>query len=384
MIGKKIFLQKLTSQQQTMRSLPVTSTNFEGSSPPGVFIGRANYPKVFAGPMLSQEQDSYVYDAPERWLGAFEKEDIINFRLNLLRGKRLMSVHDVAGRFAQQMQDIALSKDSLYTHAEFEKVPRGVTFNEDHQPFGPSAPIKKVETENASWQKDMEKAFYDSDLKAADAVVGLNKKRLEFTSIQKALSVGAFGRARNRKLVPTRWSITATDDILGKNALGDVRENEVIGDYRVYESAGLHNYFAVMLTPTQWQYEAIEAFINVLGKRTFMFSDYEQHFGRQEYSEMGGCYYSQRAMVAEHLQQNNEQAGAFVFREVYEDYVPTGVWVCRELTREALKQEPKTFGTMNEALQYVNSKTRLGVPTLKQNMRLIREIKAQKTLREYC
>ena len=86
MMGKKIFLQKLTEQKLPYQSLTLTGTTFEGSSPPSVFIGQENYPHVYAGPMLAQEQASALYDAPEQWLGRFGKEDIISFRLGLLRG----------------------------------------------------------------------------------------------------------------------------------------------------------------------------------------------------------------------------------------------------------------------------------------------------------
>ncbi len=381
MIGKKVFLKKITEQHQQIKSIEIKDTNFEGSSPPSVFIGRHSYPYVLAGPMLSQEEHSEIYDTPEGWLGNFNKEQIINFRLRLLRGKQKLSVHNLQHRFAEKLRDIALSKESPYAHAEFERIPRGVTFNEDHQPFGPSAPIKRIETDNTPWNPHMEKAYYDTDLLAKDAVLGLNKKSTGFTSIQKALSVGAFGRGKNRKLVPTRWSITATDDIIGKDAMTEVKENEVIDEYRVYESEGMHNYFGIMLTPDKWQYEAIEAFINILGKKTFTFSDYEGFRGRKEYSEMGGCYYAQRGVIAEHLKQNSEQASAFVFREAYEGYVPTGVWVCRELTRKALQTEPKTFKTQSEALSYINSKTRLGVGRLQKDMPLLQQ--SRRTLKYY-
>ncbi len=382
MLGKKVFLKRLT-QQANINSISLKSTDFEGSSPPSVFIGSYNYPKVFAGPMLAQEKDSFSYDAPESWLGNYKKEDIINFRLNLLRGKKTVYAADAAGRFAQQLQDIALAKDSVFSHAEFDKVPKGITFNEEHAPFGPSAELKKLETESGKWHKDMEKSFYDYDLNANDAVLNLRNENLPFTTIQKALSTGAFGRLKSRKLVPTRWSITATDDIIGKNAMVDVRENEIIEDFRVYESAGLNNYFSIMLTPTNWQYEAIEGFINVLDNKTFMFSDHERFKGRKEYSEMGGCYYAQRQVVADKLKQDNEQAGAFVFREVYEGYVPTGVWVCRELTKKAMEREPKSFASMKDALNYVNSKLQLGVSRHRQNMPLLRDFRNQKRLSDF-
>jgi hypothetical protein len=382
-IGKKAFLQRLTAQNYNFKSLRLDSPKFEGSSPPSVFIGRENYPKVFAGPMLAQEPDSFVFDAPEQWLGRYGRQEIIGFRLQLVRGMKPVDIHDTTGRFGQQLQDIALSKQSLFTHAEFEKVPRGVTFSEDHQPFGPSAQLSSFETEQAKWQHGMEKAYYDTDLLAQNAVLELSQKGLPFTSIQKALSVGAFGKENNRKFVPTRWSITATDDILGKDAMQDVRQNELIDEFRVYESNGLHNYFSVLLTPNSWQYEAIEAFINIMGNKTFTFSDAEGRFGRKEYSDMGGCYYAQRNVVADFLKQKEEQAGAFVFREVYPGYTPTGVWLCRELTKQALSTEPKTFSTMSEATHYIDTKLKLGAKYHKDRMKLVNEVGKQRSLLEF-
>ena len=35
--------------------------------------------------------------------------------------------------------------------------------------------------------------------------------------------------------------------------------------------------------------------------KTFTFSDFEGKFGRKEYSDMGGCYYAQRNVVAERV-----------------------------------------------------------------------------------
>ncbi|MEK6808957.1 MAG: hypothetical protein AABY14_04680, partial [Nanoarchaeota archaeon] len=144
-----------------------------------------------------------------------------------------------------------------------------------------------------------------------------------------------------------------------------------------------NNYFAILLTPTTWQYEAIESFINVMNNRTYMFSDYEQYFGRKRYSEMGGCYYAQRHAIAEKLSQLQEQAGAYVFREVYEGYVPTGVWICRELTKSALNTEPKIFNEQSSAMEYIDNNLRLGLQPHKENMSLIQSLNTQKRLKDY-
>ena len=115
--------------------------------------------------------------------------------------------------------------------------------------------------------------------------------------------------------------------------------------------------------PTPWQYENFEAFIHILGREVMMFGDWEPYTGRKTYSEQGGCYYSARMAICEHLCRIKRQAGAIVFREAYSGYVPLGVWNVRENIRAALKQQPREFFTLKDALDYV--KTKLVLPITK-------------------
>ena len=59
--------------------------------------------------------------------------------------------------------------------------------------------------------------------------------------------------------MPTRWSITAVDDILGKDLLKTTKTFPLINEFRVYDWDQLDNRWSVMLTPTSWRYELIEA-----------------------------------------------------------------------------------------------------------------------------
>lgn len=379
MPGKAIFLRKLISSlAPKIKSLEVKNLKFEGSTPPGVFVGSfIAQKKVNVGPLLAFEKNSNIFDSPEDWIGNFDLENVIKFRISLLRGKRLINVKDVNNRFVLKLQESVLSKNSLAAKAEFEKPPRNFSLSEEHQPHGPSANIKNFEFEEQRWNKYLEKVYYDFDLKANEAITFLYEKKLSFSRIQKALSIGCFGLLKNRQLVPTRWSITATDSILGNKEISKVKNNGVIEEFRVYETNLFYNKFLVLLTPTQWQYAAGEAFINFFS-RTHLFSDYENYFGRKNYSSMGGCYYAQRFAIAEFLRAKKEQAGAFVFREVFPGYVPTGVWLCREATKQALTKAPKIFENLDSALNYINSRLKIGLNKFYEKMHLLREIKNQK------
>ena len=138
-------------------------------------------------------------------------------------------------------------------------------------------------------ERDLEKVFYDTDLRTADAVIDLHRNGLPFSSIQKAFSVGTMGQERGRHLVPTRWSITACDTIIGDRLLYQVRKNPVIDTWRVHEFSSLHNNYAVILMPTGWQYEWSEAFLRVLGNEELVFSDHEGNRKKTEYPRLAGA-----------------------------------------------------------------------------------------------
>jgi len=358
-----------------MRSVQV-GKELDGSTPPSVFIGRWNYPRVYAGPMIApQHGDTSIMDFPESWIPENKtQEQIIGYRLNLVRGKREARVTDLTGRFVEKLQDIALSDSSIYSEAVFEREPRGQNFSDEHTPFGPSARLEKFDIGNVRWNSSLEKVYYDDDLKAAEAVADLHGRGLPFSSIQKAFSVGAMGLRRRRRLVPTRWSITACDSTIGNRLLREVRHYETVDCLRVHEFASLNNYYAVLLLPTPWQYEWMEAFLHILGKEELIFSDFESNSGKKGYSRVGGCYYSCKMAVLEKLAQEKKQAGAVILREAYPGYVPMGVFNVRENVRNALKQPCLEFEGLSAALQHISTKLELPMSRFVGESDLLREL----------
>ena len=221
---KNAYLAKLTEQIQ-MKSVKV-GKNLEGTTPPSVFIGRWSYPKVYAGPMMSTEMgDTSIMDSPESWIGQNKTQDeIIKYRMGLVRGKQLIKITDLENPFVEKLQDISLASKSIDSEATFGKRPRGSMLTEDSMPHGPSAVIEKFDIDAVKWDRQLEKTFYDTDLKATEAVVNLHNKDVPFSAMQKAFSVGAIGTKNKRKLVPTRWSITACDSTLADEFLKEVRK----------------------------------------------------------------------------------------------------------------------------------------------------------------
>lgn len=372
--GKEAYLKKLTANLN-VKSVDV-GRELDGSTPPSIFIGSWNYPKVYAGPMIAPLQgDTSIMDMPESWIPQQKtQEDIIGYRLSLVRGKQTVGIEDLNNSFVEKLQEISLSSTSIESEAEFGSRPRGLSFSDETAPHGPSALIEKFDIESVKWDHQLEKVYYDTDFKAAEATIDLHSKGIPFSSIQKAFSVGTMGIEKNRKLVPTRWSITACDTILADNLLKEVRNYDILDTYRVYEFNSLNNYYAVLLIPTEWQYEWMEAFLHVLGREELIFADHELNAGKKGYSRVGGCYYTCKMAILEALAREKKQAGAIVLREAYNGYVPLGVFNVRENVRSAMGEIPRDFEDMKTALNYIETKLKLPMERFKETSTLLQEL----------
>ncbi|MEM1570918.1 MAG: Nre family DNA repair protein [Pyrobaculum sp.] len=329
-----------------------------GSSPPSVFVGRVGYPKVRLYPSSPPEVgDTTPYENPGEWLH-MSLERFLAMRLSLYRGAVVLRVEDAARppRLLQDVQLLALSQRPVEVYLQFRKPPRGVYFSEYSPPMGPSAPAERVEVEGTpALPRAAEKAYSDVDLKAAEAVVELYRHGLEVAYISRALSVGALG-GRRRRLVPTRWAITAVDKIVSDHLVEKVKDYPEVDGYYLYARRTVGNLFIAILAPSKWAYEWGEAFephtVWNPGGSVEMELDYELYGGRRDYPGIGGCYYAARLATAEALMRMRRQAAAILWREVYTGFTtPTGVWWVRENVRAMYKDEPARFDTLEEALE---------------------------------
>jgi len=380
MMGKGAYLKRISSSSR-IPSVDV-GRELDGSTPPSVFIGSWNYPKVYAGPMIAPVHgDTLVMDTPEAWIpGGRTQEDILGFRMSLVRGKRTVPVDDLGSSYVGKLQEIALSSGSVESEATFGEAPRGFSLSDEHTPYGPSGPLERLDLGSMKADRNLERVFSDGDLPASEAVISLHAGDLPFSAIQKAFSCGTMGIWKRRRLVPTRWSITACDSTIADHLLGEVRKNPVIGTCRVHESTSLNNRYAVLLIPTGWQYEWMEAFLQVMGEEELVFSDHETAAGKAGYSSVGGCYYSCKMAVLEALAREGHQAGAIVFREAYRGYVPMGVFNVRENVRSAMRNRPLEFEDMKGALAHISTRMRLPLRQFVEESTLLRgELKSRQT-----
>jgi len=327
-----------------------TSDSLDGSSPPSVFVGSYGYPKVSVGPMVPpMHGDTTLLDSPELWVGK-SLEEIVNFRLSLIRGIKNIPINEPNGRYIENLHEVAMSSRPIDSELQFYKNPKPVAFIDgESAPFGPVGEVSSAKFSSTSSDKSIQRAYYDHDLKAQDAVVSLYNRGIEISKIQKCFSVGMFGK--KRKLVPTKWSITATDSIIAESLMSEILEFDLIDSCRVFSHDHLGNMFSVVLFPHRWLFENQEAWHT--GNGIGFGSDIEDAKGIDHPPVTAGAFFAAKLGVAEYLLEKKCQASALVLREIRPEYaVPVGVWQIREAIRSAMKNEPYIAENFDDGITF--------------------------------
>ena len=335
------------------------------ASPPTPFIGRFNYPRINIGILSPPEhkEDSWLYDSPHYWSEQnFDIKKIVELRSSLINSRFKAEVKDARtnDKLIGISQEIGMADKPVDVEIKIDKPRFRMMTDASLAPMGPSANLKKVEiTSSPKIHTKVDKVVSDTDLKANEAINYLYKSDFNENFLSKLLSVGTLGLKKNRKFVPTRWSITATDDIIAKKLMEDVKQyNEI--DYCSYFGSYLGNYYLLLFFPDVWSYELFETYMpqsswNITNKVAYT-TDYENYNGRKTYAEnCAGGYYTVRLAILEKLNKLKKQASVLALRFITGDYaVPLGVWVTRQTTRKTLSNKPIFFEDKNYMLNYAN------------------------------
>lgn len=316
---------------------------FSGVSP-NILIGSWGYPFVNVGALSTEDKTDI--DNPKTYAeGTTDINNIISQRQSLINSKVILPVQRISERFVEQTQEIAKTQKVLDTEVHLRKAitPR-TEFHQMSMPHGPSAELKKLDiTSSATIRKPIERLTSDTDVLAKDAILELSKKETDEYQLTKLLSTGTLGQ--ERKLVPTKWSITAVDDMLGKNLYEKILDYQEM-DYQVLHKELLGNIFTILFLPGAWSFELFEMTMpNTIHNNTneiILSHDYEYAQGRKKYvEETAGAYYAAKLAVIEYLITKQRQARAIVLRTITNRYTaPLGVWVIREGVRNALTTKP--------------------------------------------
>ncbi|AKB77023.1 hypothetical protein MSHOH_0540 [Methanosarcina horonobensis HB-1 = JCM 15518] len=380
-------LEKFKSLQSI--SPAISGDSVFGASPPALFVGSYGYPRVSAGPLippLAKENEALLFEDPSAW-GNMQIEDIISMRSRMVRANTSLHIKDARSKenpLLVKAQELALSRKPVDTEAWFFKAPKQeLKFDAVLTPMGPSGLMKNFElAENPDVPKKVDYLVYDTDALAKDAVTELFKSDVSTEHITRLFSIGLLGR--ERKIVPTRWSITAVDDLAGKELSDRIKDFPWVSDIKLFSGTHFGNHFEVLILPRAYSFELIEIWLPKTvwsGESSWIGEDSEGLDGKKGYSPLAGGYYAARLPVLEYLTEIKRQASVFVLREITPDYwAPLGVWVVREGMRKALQNPPKTFESMEAAISDLSGRVRTPKTEWIQQAKLLSDFRFQKTL----
>jgi DNA repair protein NreA len=336
--------------------------SFSGKTP-NILIGSFAYPHISSGALVDEEYKEGS-DDPKTYLEKnISIQDILQNRRSFVNSMTRVDVKDLKKKFVEQTQEIAKSSRAVDADVQLQRpLLKRMEFHEKALPHGPSAQLKQLDiTSNPKIKSVVEQKTSDTDLKANSALLELQERGIDEYQLTKLLSTGTLGIGDNRKLVPTKWSITAVDDQLGEQLRKEILDYSFC-DFELYEGNYIGNYYVVVFLPGDWSFELLEytcpETIYNPGQEASVTKDFEFLHGRTSYAyETAGGYYASRLAVLRQLASRKRQGRVVVFRVITNEYIaPLGVWTLRETVHKTVNSTPLLFESQEELYTAVQDK----------------------------
>ena len=400
----------------------VSGGSVVGSTAPSIFVGHSNYPRVSTGLLspVGNEERAADYVTDSSWYRrSYSIEDVFQHRAGLLNSNRTAhvesvaskpgsigsgtsagislpgesvgsaagpltdapAVHDVWDGFVGVQREVAIADRPVDVEIGLsDRLDLGFDVDEVASPVGPRTHARSAELgENPHVPRPVKKTLSDDDWRAEGAMTYLYRRGFDVYDIKTILSAGALGRAETRRLVPTRWSITAVDDTIGQYLRGRIESAPSVDEVTVWTGEYVGNQYWVVLAPGRWEYELVE--MKAGGSvwnpdpegAVWIGSDYEGYDGRTAYvDETAGAYYAARLGVLEYLTERDRQAKVLVLRHVSDEYWgPVGVWQIRESVRNAFEGEYGTAETFGEAVGAIETHLPVSMTDLRRSSEMV-------------
>jgi len=371
-------------------------------------VGRSSYPDVSTG-VLSPvadgdpadfatsgqwyEQGLGVGEVLQRRTGLLNSTRSVNVdapgrRSRTGRGSDPLAVEDVWEGFVGVQREVAIADHPVDVEVGLDGDPDlDLSLSDVGAPTGPRATATDADlAENPHVPRAVEKTLEDDDWAAEGAMTYLYRRGFDVYDINTILSAGALGQGAQRRLVPTRWSITAVDDTAGQYRRGQIRNAPAINETEIWYNEYMGNRYWIVLTPGTWEFELVEmkapdSVWNPTGTDYYLSSAHEGYGGRTGYvEETAGAYYAARLGVLEHLDERGRQAKALVLREVTDEFwAPVGVWQVREGVRHAFEDDHATAEGFRAAVTGVVDRLPLSLGRLRRKSELVAGLQASLT-----
>jgi hypothetical protein len=325
----------------------VRGTDVKAPTPPSVLVGEHGYPRIrLYYTTTPGSPNPSLHDDPLTWANEeYSLRKIIALRSQTISGIIRVEASDPWELYHRELSLAAVSIKPISSEVILEKKPKpSLVFDGTTKPVGPASPARKVIIEeNPHVPKPIEKVLTD-DLKSNKAVWYLYEQGISIYDIIKAFTLGMTGTLRNRRIVPTRWGITAVDTIIADNLIRQIRTYPTINETQVYYGYYIGNSYTIVFLPGVYEAEWIEIWYPATPwvpgySKPAIVKVCEDHHGK--FDKMDGGYLAARLSVAEKLHKLRRQASVLIIREVFPSYyAPVGNWQIRETVRKTFVNPP--------------------------------------------
>lgn len=370
---------------ESVKASPKLSrSELEATTPPSVIVGEHGYPSVRLGPVAVPEAGEAArrYEDYKSWWGKLSLEDIIALRASTVYSSFTVRVGEARSenKLLEATREAALSVRPVDAEYRYAKPPSPrLTFDGMIAPTGLRGWLEDLRiVSNTVVPRRVDQLVEDRGVKARDAVAELYKAGFDNYYLTRILSLGLLGQRPSRRIVPTRWAITAVDKMLGDLLLRKVKRMPEYPHFALHYCEYVGNRYAILLAPGPWSFEMIEIWLPrsvwVRAGEPYIAVNHELHDGRER-NEVDGGYHAIRLPVLEHLLRIGRQATVVAFREITPAYyAPVGSWQIRESVRAALAAPPIKLDSVEHALSEVDRRLETNVSLIIGKSRVLKRL----------
>lgn len=346
---KKKFYEEIKFYQQSLK--PTKEIEGYGSAP---IVGEKNYPFVATHSVSNENKKNSFFNTSE--IVKRDYSEIIKLKAkNILGSTDKNYIKKTNTKITEELRDIYKAKKPIEFNSKFEKELKfdKVLISKVSGIVGSKNELLNINAnENTQTSKQIEK-YTVNDIKSKEAIINLYERGTNENQIINLLALGSFGIEINKKLVPTKWAISAYDQTIERYLFDNyLRKNKIIENYEIYHKSDKGNEFVIILLPQTITGEVVESFPGAVERDYF---DYKNKLDNKEPQTSGG-YYATKIAIFEHLKQRKRQASIISIRIIKDYDIPLGVVFVRECVREAMNNKIFSSSDKKELNSFLKAK----------------------------
>ena len=372
---KQAFYDELKNAQKSFT--PTKELEGYGGS---AIVGEKNYPHLSTHNISNEQKQASFMNTSNIVKKPYE-EIFKSKAKNVLGSTNPVYIKKPQQKIVQELSNIYKAKKPTQFSSEFEKqiqFTKIVTSKVAGIMGGQNNLVKLESTHNPSTSNKIEK-YSQEDVKSKEAIISLYEKGINEHQIINLLALGEFGISYNKKLVPTKWAISAYDQTIEKYLHKKILDNPLLNNYEIYHYSDKGNHFYIILLPEPFSAEIVESWDNIV-ERDYVRDDNILH---KKEPETAGGFWATKCGVHEHLHKRKKQASYISLRHIQDYEIPLGVVFVRECVREALSKEPVfSADEIEDVKEFLKNNSKKHYEDFLNSITL-KELKTQRKLSEF-